>query len=247
MIILGLIRGLLVAITTSVYILLLSLKNLIFGHDLNFALKSRRAFIRLLLFILGIKIQKHGHITDGTHIYISNHRSWVDPLITLKHVPVMPVAKAEVSSWPLIGYGAKVTGILYVKRESKNSRADTLKAMDKFLKKGFSILIYPEGTTHSDPQTMPFKKGAFGLAAKEGFSILPVALEFKNEKMPWVGDDTFVPHFLRVFSKPRNRVTIHYGEPIQSYDTEILVQKTREWIDGKLLIMSELCLVNRGS
>jgi 1-acyl-sn-glycerol-3-phosphate acyltransferase len=239
MIILGIIRGLLVAITTSFYILLLSLKNLIFGHQLDFALKSRILYIRAIIFILGIKIEKHGSVSKGTHIYISNHRSWVDPLIVLNEVPVMPVAKSEVSGWPLIGYGAKISGILYVVRESKNSRSDTVKAMGKFLKKGFSILIYPEGTTHTDRKTMPFKKGAFGLAAKENIPILPLAIEFEDEEVAWVGDDTFVPHFLKIFSKWRNQVVIHYGTPIQSNNIDILIEKTQTWIDEQLKIIHE--------
>lgn len=240
MIILAIIRLILMILSLTIFISIVLLRSLILGENIHFGLKSRRVLMRFVSWFLGLKINKSGKIPIGTYIYISNHRSWIDGLVLLSDLLVLPVGKMEVSRWPLIGYAAKISGVLFVKRESKDSRAATLDAVKKYIEKGFSILIFPEGTTHTDLKTMPFKKGGFGLAAEENFSIAPIALDYENKNDAWINDDTFIPHFLRTFKKWKTQTYINYGEPIHSNDTEILVQKTKEWIDQKLLIINNL-------
>ena len=77
---------------------------------------------------------------DGPAIFVQNHKSYFDPVTALKLVKAMPVSKAEVSTWPLIGFMADYTGVLFVKREDKQSRADTLKGMEEELAKEIIFL-----------------------------------------------------------------------------------------------------------
>ncbi|RMG85913.1 MAG: 1-acyl-sn-glycerol-3-phosphate acyltransferase [Bacteroidetes bacterium] len=240
MIILSLLRALLVAISIPVFLILLNVKKLLFGHDLHFALWARQYFIRFLLVILGVEIDRRGTPPAGAFLWVSNHRSWLDPLIVLRDVRAMPVAKAEVSHWPLIGYGARLTGILYVKREEKKSRAAIVAAIGEWLGKGVSILIYPEGTTHSGFETLPFRRGAFRVAAAQGVGVVPIALEYTDPHDAWLGDETFVPHFMRTFRKWKTRVSIWYGPVLSSEDADELVDESRSWINDKLLILNNL-------
>ncbi len=204
-------------------------------HPLPGGLRIRRKFCIKSLRWLGVRIEQSGDIPQGgPYIFIGNHRSYLDPVVSLKDIPAMPVAKAEVSSWPLIGYGGKITGIMYVKRESKSSRAAVMEAMRVSLKGGYSVLVYPEGTTHTDPQTMPFKGGAFNLAAKEGIPIVPIALDYLDLNDAWVGDDTFIPHFIRCFGKKWTYVKIRYGQPIASDDINFLMEQSKLWIDATM-------------
>ncbi len=230
----GLMRAAFALISVSIYVSFIALRSLILGYDLSYSLRSRRRFVRFLTWIFGIKIEKFGPSTKGNYIYIGNHRSYMDPIISLCHVEALPVAKAELAGWPLIGYGAKITGILFVKRESKTSRGATMEAMRSYLRKGFSVMIYPEGTTHDEPKTIAFQRGAFNLAVKENIPIIPMALIYKDINDAWIGTETFVPHFFRTYSKPRREVVIHYGEPIYADDSKVLLEKTKTWIDHKL-------------
>lgn len=209
------------------------------GPDLQRALSIRQFWVKRILRMLGVVIDKHSEPPSGHHLYIGNHRSYIDPIVALLDVKALPVAKAEVADWPVIGYGAKVTGIMYVKRESKSSRAAVLAAMRETLNLGFSVLVYPEGTTHVLATTIDFRTGAFNMAAKEGFTIVPMAIDYADLRDSFIGNDTFVPHFLRCFGKPRTYVKIRYGKPIKSDNVEEMVRTAKEWIDENMLIIRQ--------
>ena len=202
------------------------------------ALKARRRWIRFILPVLGIDLQVKGTIPIEAGIVVSNHLSYLDPIGVLADTLAWPVAKAEVSKWPLIGKLAKDTGILYVKRESKDSRTNTAKAIVDALKRGLIILNYPEGTTQPEPVTLPFKKGAFRIAAAEGFPIYPVAVLYSKKEAAWIADDTFLPHFMRTFRHKHLTMYQSYGPPMEGEDAEALLARAQNWIDAELQRLS---------
>jgi 1-acyl-sn-glycerol-3-phosphate acyltransferase len=165
---------------------------------------------------------------------ISNHRSYIDPVITLREAKAFPVAKAEVSKWPLIGWGAKFTGIIFVKRESRDSRRGAIQAIEEALDEQLPVLIYPEGTTTGEPGTLPFKMGAFRVAARKGVPVIPCAIDYPNPRDYWIGDDTFVRHFFETFSRLKTRVVVRYGPPIYGDDPKELAKEARAWIDEEV-------------
>lgn len=230
------IRGLLIALLIIIHVTPALVKAVFTGIDLPFALRMRRLWARRSLKVLGVKPERQGELPEGgPFLFVGNHRSYLDPIVVLSEIEALPIAKAEVGSWPLIGFGAKATGIMYVKRESKNSRAATLDAMRSTLNDGYSVLVYPEGTTHIEPATRDLKKGAFSVAARAGFMVVPMAIEYGDVQDAWVGSDTFIPHFVRCFGKKNTYVKIAYGVPIASEDPNFLLAETRKWIDENMV------------
>jgi 1-acyl-sn-glycerol-3-phosphate acyltransferase len=209
------------------------------GENLAHALRIRQLCLTRTLWVLGVRVDKRGAPPPGHHIFVGNHRSYIDPIVALMDVRALPVAKAEVSHWPVIGFGARVTGIMFVKRESKRSRADVLATMRDTMRRGYSVLIFPEGTTHTNPTTLDFRTGGFNMAAREGFSMVPLAIDYADMGDAWVGNDTFIPHFLRCFSKHRTYIKVRYGQPIQSDDLNVLVNETKHWIDENMLAIRQ--------
>jgi 1-acyl-sn-glycerol-3-phosphate acyltransferase len=141
-----------------------------------------------------------------------------------------------VESWPLIGSVAKTTGVIFVNRENKESRKETLKKMKDVLEKGYSVLIAPEGTTHIEPTTIDFRPGAFVLATQLDVPIIPIAIDYKLLSDAWVGDDTFLPHFIRCFGKWKTEIKVSYLEPIPISDkVEELITLSKKCIDDEML------------
>jgi lyso-ornithine lipid O-acyltransferase len=232
----AMVRGFLVLFLMVVHVTPAVIKALLGGDYIKLGLWVRRLWARRSLRVLGVEIERTGNLpNNGPCIIAGNHRSYLDPIVALKEIEAFPVAKAEVGSWPIIGYAARSTGIMYVKRDSRDSRAATLDEMEKTLKEGHSVLVYPEGTTHTDPVTRRFKPGAFRLAAALGVPIVPVVIEYENEEDAWYGADTFVPHFVRTFGREKTRVKIRYGEPIVSDDSAVLIAEAKKWIDENML------------
>jgi lyso-ornithine lipid O-acyltransferase len=230
-------RGLFLLWTIAGIVARLSLHAQLKGFDLEWALSARQKWVHRALRILGVEAGISGTPPEGPCIFIGNHRSYLDPVITLRDVRAIPVAKSEVASWPLIGYGGHVSGIMYVKRESKRSRAGTIEAMRQVLLGGHAVLVYPEGTTHIQPTTLPLRTGAFRLAVEEDVPVVPVALEYGSIEDAWYGDDTFVPHFLRCFGKKKTFVKMRYGQPISGNDAQALARQARLWLDENLVQM----------
>lgn len=195
----------------------------------------RRFAIRILHPILGSKITVYGKEPISSGLVVSNHRSYFDAMVILKNILASPVGKKEVESWPLIGNVCKTTGVIFVNRENKLSRKQTLKDVRLVLENGFSIFIAPEGTTHIEPTTIDFKPGSFFLAAELGIPVIPIAIDYKNMDDAWIGDATFIPHFLKCFSKWRTEIKVSYLNPVVSENAEDLMSISKDLIDQELI------------
>jgi 1-acyl-sn-glycerol-3-phosphate acyltransferase len=202
---------------------------------LSRGIKYRRTIIRIIIILLGTKITQYGKKFNQSGLIVFNHRSYYDPIVILKNILAYPVGKKEVESWPLIGDVCKTTGVIFVQRESRESRKDTLKKMNAVLKNGYSILLAPEGTTHIEPTTIAFKPGGFIVAAQLGIPVLPIAIDYKDLNDAWIGDETFVPHFIRCFGKWHTEIKISYLEPILSDDVDYLISQSKKVIDAEMI------------
>jgi len=231
-------RLLLFALVTVVIYSSLLITNLFYKTEnkkIERGIIYRRAIIRLLHYIVGSKIIEYGKEPEISGLIISNHRTYFDSIVILKNILAFPIAKNEVSKWPLVGSVCKTSGVIFVQRESRESRNNTLIRVNSVLESGFSILNTPEGTTHIKPTTIDFKRGAFNMAAQLGVPVVPIAIDYKNLGDAFIGDDTFVPHFIRCFGKWRTEIKVSYLAPISSNNPEELISASKKEIDSELL------------
>jgi 1-acyl-sn-glycerol-3-phosphate acyltransferase len=220
---------------TTVIVAEIWLRKNLFDADTRSAMRVRRRWARNLLRGVGIRGENEGIAPDFPCIIVSNHRSYLDPILMLRDVDAFPVAKAELADWPIIGKGAALAGILYLRREHAGSRVSTMRLMEEKIKDGYQIIIFPEGTTSGLPGTLPFKKGVFQLAAKSGIPIVPVALIFSGKKDYWIGKETFMSHAGRRFREKTIEVKVCYGPTLKSGDAEELLVQSKNWIETRLL------------
>ncbi|MBN8676813.1 MAG: 1-acyl-sn-glycerol-3-phosphate acyltransferase [Chitinophagales bacterium] len=227
-------RFLFFALYTSWIVARIAVLNLVFGKDIIRSMRIRKTWASQLIPLVGIQLKVYGQIPDYPCLLVSNHRSYLDPILVLKDVNVFPVAKAELANWPVIGKGAKMAGILYVKREQAGSRVGTIKQMQDLVSGGFSILIFPEGTTSGRPDTLPFKKGAFKMAAQSGIKMVPVAICFEDPADFWVGKVSFLSHAAKRFGTPAIKVSVHYGPAFSNENPDLLLENVQSWINKTL-------------
>ena len=211
------------------------LMNAIKGKDLARTMRIRRRWARRLLPGLGIQINVSGQAPEFPCLLVANHRAYVDPILILRDKDALPVAKQEMADWPILGKGAELSGIIYIQREDSGSRLKTLRLMSEHLKKGHSIILFPEGTTSALKGTLPFLSGGFQLAANLNVPVVPVALLFRDERDYWVTREPFLKHAGRRFSEKQIRIDVVYGPALQSKDYEELMQKAKEWLDQTIV------------
>ena len=148
---------------------------------------------------------------------------------------VFPVGKIQINSWPIIGFGARQTGVLFVDREDMAHRKSILDLMRERIAEGFFVINYPEGTTHKQATTIDFKTGAFKMAAECNYRVYPVALDYLEVDDAWVDDDTFIRHFLQCFAKRTTEIKISFGQPFSGNKPDLLLQTSKNWIDDQLV------------
>ena len=179
--------------------------------------KARKASLAIvswafnvILFIGGIKrivIGEDNIPKDEAVLYVSNHRSIFDIVVTYPRVPGRTgyIAKQESMKLPVISFWMVYLDCLFLDRSDIRKGLEmVLTAIDK-VKNGISIFIYPEGTRNKTDQPLgEFHKGSFKIAQKSGCPIVPVVVNhtrdcFENH-MPWIKKTT---------------VVIEYCEPIR--------------------------------
>lgn len=131
------------------------------------------AFLRFCLNIFFRRIELLGMERvprDGGVIFAVNHpNGLVDPLFLLCFAPkpVSFLGKAPLFRYPFIGWIARSLDSIPVYRKQDNSsgsNAETFARSREVLQRGGSIAIFPEGTTHDDPQLRELKTGAARIA-----------------------------------------------------------------------------------
>lgn len=164
----------------------------------------------------GVRPHVTGPIPQEPCVIVANHISYLDPLVLASLAPCIPIAKSELRDWPVLGDTARRSNVLFVRRECALSGARVLREAHRALDRGVSVLVFPEGTTTHGRRVLPFKRGAFGLAQLASVPIVPVALQYSDEDAGWVGDDTFLPHFVRTLSRPFTPVNVRFLNAIES-------------------------------
>jgi len=132
---------------------------------------------RIYLTLIGIivKIEGREHLDKNqSYMIVSNHRSSLDFVVNAMAFPGIYrfLAKKELSKIPLLGYVIKHTCVL-VDRSSMMSRAKSVIRMKDFLKNGYSIFVYPEGSRNTTTELIaPFYDGAFKLAISAEIPVI---------------------------------------------------------------------------
>ncbi len=108
-------------------------------------------------------------------ILVANHRSLIDILALYKlRRPFKWTSKDENFKLPFIGMVLSLSNSVRIKRESMRSGAQFLSQAESEMKKGSSILLFPEGTRSRTLEMRPFKEGAFLLAKKMECGVIPI-------------------------------------------------------------------------
>ncbi len=218
-------------------LLVYAISRIVFKHTKESGLKLRRIWITYFAYpILNIHTMVKGAPPTTGVLYIANHRSFADPIVISKFLNAFIIAKAEVASYPVINKGIEVTGIIYVKREDKNSRTSARKAFVDVIKKGQNVLVYPEGTVSRTQKTLPFKKGTFYEAIKEDIAVVPIALEYRDERDLWTIDN-FVGQYLHQFGKWKTETKLTFGPILTADNGEELTKKCQDWINTEITSM----------
>jgi len=173
----------------------------------------------------------------GPVLIAANHNSWMDITVLSAVTPVSFVAKAEVATWPLFGWLAKLQRTIFVKRDARAQTAHQTAELLKRLERGDRLVLFPEGTSSNGNTVLPFNSSLFGVAQlaemKPGMKSLrvqPVSVSYqKVHGLPmgryyrpfyaWYGEMELAPHLWRGLQLGPIDVVVEFHDPITLADT----------------------------
>lgn len=168
--------------------------------------------LKCVAFISGVKLTVIGEENvpkDEPVLYIGNHRSFFDVVVTYARCPGLTgyIAKDGVNKVPIFRIWMKRLHCIFLKRDDMKEGLKVILKAIEYVKSGISICIFPEGTRNKDRDNptslLPFKEGSFKIAIKTGCKIVPMALigtaDILENHFPWIHSTD---------------IKLIYGEPI---------------------------------
>jgi 1-acyl-sn-glycerol-3-phosphate acyltransferase len=148
------------------------------------ALWGARQWLRLSGVEVGVKGLEHLD-AQQSYVFIANHRSFLDTatLFCFLGRRIGLIAKKELLKVPILGYGMGYVNVLAIDRSNRTRAIETMKAATDRLRRGVSFGVFAEGTRAMPGELLPFKKGAFYMAAEAGVPVVPVAIKNTDELM----------------------------------------------------------------
>ena len=187
---------------------------------------------RFCCFISGVRVEVKGreNIDKNTsYVFTANHQGAFDiwSIYGYLNHNFIWMMKKELESIFMVGWACKISGHVYVDDSGVSNIRHTIEEAEQKLKGGRSLVIFPEGSRSWDGKMIPFKRGAFMLAA-----------EFRRPVVPITVDGSFkaMPRFTYNIRPVKITLTIH--KPImpgeKGFNTKVLMAQCREAIESAL-------------
>ncbi|OWK30605.1 2-acyl-glycerophospho-ethanolamine acyltransferase [Sphingomonas mucosissima] len=173
--------------------------------------------------IIGARRRTIGAPLRRDVVFVSNHLSWMDIPILAGRSGSAFVAKAELSTVPLVGWLCTLNGTIFVRREERMAVADQINALREALAEAWAITIFPEGTTGDGKALLPFKAALLAVLdpPPPGVMVQPVRVDYgaATTELAWVGDEPGTAHARRVLGRRGSfAATVHFCEPFDPRD-----------------------------
>ncbi|HEX4803610.1 MAG TPA: lysophospholipid acyltransferase family protein [Myxococcaceae bacterium] len=125
-----------------------------------------------------VRVEGRERISDRPSVLVANHQSMADIVACMGLFRQYKfVSKVSLFSLPLVGWMMRLAKYVRLERGSVRSTQQMLDQCRFWLRRGISVLFFPEGTYGTGGELLPFKRGAFLLAIQERVPLIPVLIE----------------------------------------------------------------------
>jgi 1-acyl-sn-glycerol-3-phosphate acyltransferase len=125
-----------------------------------------------------------------SYLYLSNHESLTDILALYATLPqkVVMVAKRALFILPVFSWGMWLAGFIFINRRNSREALAKMQSAGKLIRKGRSVLVFPEGTRGDGGEMLKLKRGGIILAQAAQIEVVPVGISGTAQVLP---RDTF--------------------------------------------------------
>jgi 1-acyl-sn-glycerol-3-phosphate acyltransferase len=180
-------------------------------------------------YILGFRIKRYGTPSPTRPtLYVANHTSYLDIPLLSAVTEACFIAKAEVATWPLFGWLAKLQRSVFIERRAQRTAEHRDVIRDR-LQQGDKLVLFAEGTSHDGMRVLPFKSALFSAADHEvdgapvtvqpvtvaylGLDGLPLG-RFYRPFLAWYGDMELGAHLWTMLGLGTIDVAVIFHPPV---------------------------------
>jgi 1-acyl-sn-glycerol-3-phosphate acyltransferase len=190
---------------------------------------------RIALRVMGVRVSLKGAAPREPALFLANHLSWLDIVAILARCDCTFVAKQEVRRWPVVGWLASLMGVVWIDRTRKRDLLRAIPQLEAALRGGTSVLLFPEGTTSTGRQLLPFRSALVEGAVRAGVAVVPLAVTASavppSEALSWTGEETLLFSIPRVVQLDEPHVVLHAAPPLAWHPSrKCLTQMARDAI-----------------
>jgi 1-acyl-sn-glycerol-3-phosphate acyltransferase len=183
---------------------------------------ATRRWSRRLLAICNVRAESVPGAPALEHaMFVANHISWLDIFVINSLYPCRFVAKAEIRSWPVLGWLARAAGTVFIARGNRRELRHIFKGLLSVLQEGERVAFFPEGTVAHQGQVLPFHANLFEAAIDARVPVQPCALAYLDAQGAWhpgvdyVGDITFLQSIVKILTGPKVEARLACLAPLE--------------------------------
>ncbi len=221
----GLVLGVVVFGGLLVLVLVRLIERPLCGVDRPVTPYITQGVCRVAFVILQLPLAVRGPRMPGPGAVVANHSSWLDIFALNARRNVYFVSKSEVADWPGIGWLARATGTVFIRRDPREAGRQA-KLFEERLLHRHRLLFFPEGTSTDGLRVLPFKSTLFAAFFADGLKhemqIQPVSVIYHAPEgedarfYGWWGDMSFGEHLIKTLAARRQgRVEVVYHAPVR--------------------------------
>ena len=168
--------------------------------------------VKALVFITriaGEKVTVEGreNIPPGVCLFAANHTSNADAPAIVGAIPrrIAIFGRKSLFDIPIVGTAFRLAKFVPVDRENRDAALASVQEAVRYIREGYSFLVYPEGTRSADGRLRRFKKGSFVIAIEAGIPVVPVSCAGAHRVMK---KNSLIIH--------SGKVAVRFGNPIDA-------------------------------
>lgn len=181
-----------------------------------------RRWSQVLLFICGVRVRVRGQPEyANASLWVANHVSWLDIFILSSVRSVIFIAKSDIRRWPVIGWMVAGAGTIFLERGHRHAIKDVSRQMQARFIRSQAVGLFPEGTTSTGFDVLPFNSGLFDPAIRAQACIQPIALRFlhggrRSSHAAFVGEQSLLQNLWCLLSTTQITVEMEFLSAISS-------------------------------
>ncbi|NLN93600.1 MAG: 1-acyl-sn-glycerol-3-phosphate acyltransferase [Candidatus Hydrogenedens sp.] len=199
--------------------------------------------------IIRMRVETIGATPKPPFLLVANHITYFDMLVLAHETGCIFVSREDVEHWPVIGFIAKSLHILFIDRANRRDAMRVNGLIEKTLKEGDGLVIFPESRVSCGLDVEPFKSPLLQPAVTLAMPVHYASISYRTPEgspvegaiVGWWRPESFYAHLFRFVQYSGATATIHFGEkPLTGTDRKELAEDLHKAVQENFVPLRQL-------